>query len=70
MSVKSGVKTEIIKARTAIANTPAEAFAAVRAASRALDKAVTKGVVHARAAARKKSRLAVKLNKTLAAQKS
>ena len=62
MSVTSAVRTEVTKARTALASKPAEAAAAVKAASRALDKAVTKGVVHRTAAARKKSRMARQLN--------
>lgn len=62
MSVTSAVRTEVTKARAAIASKQSEAAAAVKAASRALDKAVTKGVVHRSAAARKKSRLARQLN--------
>jgi small subunit ribosomal protein S20 len=62
MSITSAVRTEVTKARTAIASKQSEAAAAVKTASRILDKAVTKGVVHRTAAARKKSRLARQLN--------
>lgn len=65
MSIKSAVRTAVRQARTSIDKTPAEALADVQAAQRKLDKAVTKGVIHARAAARRKSRLALSLNKAL-----
>ncbi|GCE47263.1 small subunit ribosomal protein S20 [Thermosporothrix hazakensis] len=64
-SVKSTVRTEITKARQAIA-TPdldaAAAEAAVREAISALDKAAKKGVLHKNNAARRKSRLMKQLN--------
>ena len=69
-SIKSTVRTEVTKARTAIAASPAEpeTVEAVRAAISELDKAVTKGVLHRNNAARRKSRLMARLNKAAAAQ--
>jgi len=63
-SLKSALRTAIKHAEQAIAaGTDVEAAkAAVQAAQRKLDKAVTKGIIHKNAAARKKSRLAKKLN--------
>ena len=55
-SIKSLVKTQITKARQAIA-TDAEAEEAVRAAVSELDRAAKKGVIHRNNAARRKSRL-------------
>ena len=55
-SVKSLVKTQITKARQAVA-TDVEAEAAVRAAVSELDRAAKKGVIHRNNAARRKSRL-------------
>jgi len=64
-SVKSLVRTEITKARQAIA-TPAvnseDAFEAVRKAVSELDRAAKKGVIHKNNAARRKSRLMKQLN--------
>jgi small subunit ribosomal protein S20 len=64
-SVKSIVKTQVTKARVAIAN-PAvgaeDATAAVRAAVSELDRAAKKGVLHKNNAARRKSRLMRQLN--------
>ncbi|MDP4097022.1 30S ribosomal protein S20 [Paenibacillus terreus] len=62
-SQKSALRTAVKAADTALANNEAEtAAAAFKAASTKLDKAVTKGLIHKNAAARKKSRLAKKLN--------
>lgn len=62
-SQKSALRTSVKAADVALANNEAEtAAAAVKAASTKLDKAVTKGLIHKNAAARKKSRLAKKLN--------
>ena len=64
-SVKSIVKTQVTKARVAIA-TPVinaeDAEAAVRAAVSELDRAAKKGVIHKNNAARRKSRLMKQLN--------
>jgi small subunit ribosomal protein S20 len=60
-SIKSLVKTQITKARQAIA-TDADAEEAVRAAVSELDRAAKKGVIHRNNAARRKSRLMKQLN--------
>lgn len=59
--IKSSLKTAIKKFEVATAKE--EATAAFLNASRALDMAASKGVIHKNMAARKKSRLAAKLNK-------
>jgi len=64
-SIKSLVKTQITKARAAIASTSTQAedaTAAVRSAVSELDRAAKKGVIHKRNAARRKSRLMKQLN--------
>ena len=61
-SVKSLVKTQITKAREAIAYTGTDAEEAVRAAISELDRAAKKGVIHRNNAARRKSRLMKQLN--------
>ncbi len=62
-AVKSAVKTQIRKFLGALEAGDAEAAAAeYRAAARALDKAASKGTLHKRTVARRKSRLAAKLN--------
>jgi small subunit ribosomal protein S20 len=64
-STKSIVKTNITKARQAIAapSVPSEAAdEAVRNAVSELDKAAKKGVIHKNNAARRKSRLMKQLN--------
>ncbi|AOZ91755.1 30S ribosomal protein S20 [Paenibacillus crassostreae] len=62
-SQKSALRTAVKSADNALANNEVEAAnAAIQLASQKLDKAVTKGLVHKNAAARKKSRLAKKLN--------
>ena len=58
----SGLKTAIRKAEKAIAAKDAAAKEAVVASQSALDVAAKKKLVHPNAAARKKSRLAKKLN--------
>jgi small subunit ribosomal protein S20 len=60
--VKSIVKTQITKARQAIAGQAENAEAAVRAAVSELDRAAKKGVIHKNNAARRKSRLMKQLN--------
>jgi small subunit ribosomal protein S20 len=60
-SVKSLVKTQITKARQAIA-VDENAEEAVRAAVSELDRAAKKGVLHRNNAARRKSRLMKQLN--------
>jgi len=67
-SAKSAVKTQVKKLLTAIeAGDVAAAAAQQQAAASVLDKAVTRGILHKRTAARRKSRLAAKLNKLKAA---
>ena len=64
-SVKSEVRTEVTKARAAIAadaDAP-ETVEAVREAISALDRGVRKGVLHPNNAARRKSRLMARLHK-------
>lgn len=61
--VKSALKTAIKKFETAVtANNVDEAKALFTKATKSLDMAAQKGVVHKNMAARKKSRLAAKLN--------
>ncbi len=66
-SIKSLVKTQINKARRAIATGESieEAREAVRVAVSALDKAAKKGVLHRNNAARRKSRLMKQLNASI-----
>ena len=70
--VKTAAKTYIRKARLAIADlttgvaTLDEVTAAVTQAQSYLDSAATKGVLHKNNAARRKSRLMLRLNKTVA----
>jgi small subunit ribosomal protein S20 len=66
--VKSIVKTNITKARQAIAS-GVDAEMAVRAAVSELDRAAKKGVIHRNNAARRKSRLMKQLNAALAKKK-
>ena len=62
-SQRSALRTVVKIADVAIAGTDVEvAKSALINASKKLDKAVTKGLIHKNAAARKKSRLAKRLN--------
>ncbi len=62
-SVKSAVRTAARKVNEATANpTTADAQDLLKKASSVIDKAASKGVLHKNAAARKKSRLARKVN--------
>lgn len=66
-SQKSALRTAVKTAEAAMAQTDVEkAKEALLNATRKLDKAVTKGLLHKNAAARKKSRLAKKLNELTA----
>ena len=69
--VKSEVKTLIVKARKALAETSgvaaSERLATGGAAVKALDRAAAKGILHRNNAARRKSRLARQLSKHAAA---
>ena len=63
-AVKSSLKTQIRRVRTAAASGDADAAAvALKDASRALDKAVSKGVIHKNQAANRKSALAKQVAK-------
>lgn len=62
-SQKSALRSAVKTADQAIAGTDVDAAkAALITATKKLDKAVTKGLIHKNAAARKKSRLAKRLN--------
>lgn len=66
--VKSSVKTAVRRFSETLAQGDMEnAGNTLQTAVKSLDKAVSKGVVHKNAAARKKSRLAKRLNKATAA---
>ncbi len=68
-AVKTSTRTFVKKARIVVASNKLEgADQAVLDAIRALDKAAQKGVIHKHAAARRKSRLMLALNKAKAAQ--
>lgn len=61
--IKSALKTKIKKFEAAVANNNVEeAKANYVIVSKALDMAASKGILHKNKAARKKSRLAIKLN--------
>lgn len=62
--IKSAVKTEIKKVRTAVeAGNKEEAAKALLSATAAIDKAESKGVIKKNTASRKVSRLALAVNK-------
>ena len=61
-SIKSLVRTQISKARSAIASGDENSEEAVRMAVSELDRAAKKGVIHRNNAARRKSRLMKRLN--------
>ena len=63
-SANSALKTAIKKANIAIETNAADKEAVVKAAMITVDKAVAKGLIHKNNAARKKSALATKLNKS------
>ena len=66
-AVKSGVKTATRKLESTAASGNAEnTKLAYKNAASVIDKAVSKGVLHKNTAARKKSRLAKRLNKVAA----
>ncbi|MCL2706729.1 MAG: 30S ribosomal protein S20 [Dehalococcoidia bacterium] len=65
-SVRSFAKTALNKAGSSIATGSAEASHDIKAAISSLDKAAASGIIHANAAARKKSRLVKKFNKSVA----
>lgn len=65
-SIKSALHTSIKKADIAIATGAENKDEALKAAIKSIDKAVTKGILHKNTAARKKSRLVLRSNKTAA----
>lgn len=64
--VRSTMRTAVKNARTAAAETPADADAAITAAASQLDKAADKRVIHPNKANRLKSRLAKARNRAAA----
>lgn len=60
--VKSAMRTAVKKTEAAVVNNDAAAKDAFLEAASKLDKAAAKGLIHKNAAARKKSRLAKKIN--------
>ncbi len=63
-SANSALRTAIKKANVAIETNAADKEAVVKAACKKIDQAAAKGLIHKNNAARKKSALAVRLNKT------
>jgi len=63
--IKTAVKTSVRKFEEALTAAPDAAKEKLTKAVEAIDKAVTKGVLHKNTAARKKSRLAKKFNKSV-----
>lgn len=64
-TVRSRTRTLVTRAKKAVETDPGQAGEPVVSAISALDKAAAKGIIHPNNAARRKSRLAQKLNKTL-----
>jgi small subunit ribosomal protein S20 len=62
-AAKSGLRTELKKARAAVKAAPGTATELVKAATSALDRAASKGVIPARRASRQKGRLAAAQHK-------
>jgi small subunit ribosomal protein S20 len=60
--VRTRTRTAVKRAVVAIASEPTEATAVVASAISSLDRAATKGIIHKNNAARRKSRLAKRLN--------
>jgi len=65
-AAKSALRTSIKKFEVAVTTGDANTGALLQQACRSLDKAVTKGLIHKNTAARKKSRLTKKFNKSQA----
>lgn len=62
IQVKSAMRTAVKKSEASISNNDAEVKENFVVAASKLDKAATKGLIHKNAAARKKSRLAKRIN--------
>ena len=67
-AVRSELKTRVKRALSAAEQGEETAADAAKAATRRLDKAASKGIIHKNAAARRKSRLQKRINKTAAAE--
>lgn len=65
--LRSGARTAIKRARTALDSKDTSSAEAIQAAIQTLDRAASKGVIHKNNAARRKSRLMNALNKLNAA---
>jgi len=65
-SARSAVKTAFKKANEAVAKKGENAAELVVSAASLIDKTASRGIIHPNTAARKKSRLAKKLNKATA----
>lgn len=65
--LRSGARTAVKRARTALDSQDTNSAEAIQAAIQTLDRAATKGVIHKNNAARRKSRLMQALNKLNAA---
>ncbi len=63
-SANTALKTAIKKANAAIESNADNKAEVVKAAEKKIDQAAAKGIIHKNNAARKKSALAVKLNKS------
>ncbi len=63
-SIRSELRTSIKKAEIAIKENASDKDAAVKLAIQKIDSAATKGILHKNNAARKKSALVKRLNKT------
>ncbi len=61
--MRSGARTAVKKARTAVESNDPTSAEAVQTAISALDRAASKGVIHKNNASRRKSRLMQALNK-------
>lgn len=66
--VKSAMKTQIKKFEKALQSSVDTAATLYAVTAGQIDRAATKGVIHKNAANRRKSRLAIRLNKAKAAQ--
>lgn len=62
-ATRSALRTAIKKAELALANGAEDKTQTVKLAMKKIDCAVTKGILHKNCAARKKSQLALKLNR-------
>ena len=69
-SVKSAIKTFVKKTRAAITNGEEQAATFLQETSSLVDKAAKRGIIHKNAAARRKSRLAKRMNAAKAGQEA